>query len=149
MIPVVDPAALPPELARFLSLWEGKRGAARVMPRRSDFSLEELWPWMGHLHLVELKQGGADGRYRVFATASTERFRQEMTGRLISEYKPADLAARAIEDHRTVVAACGPVTRTVHDLLGGTMMHWSRLAVPLGDDGHSMDRYFVALHFWL
>jgi hypothetical protein len=142
------PTDLPPELARFLALWERKR-KSRAMPSRQDFTLEELWPWMGRLHLVELENGGADGRYRVFATASTERFRQEMTGRLISDYQPDDLALRALEDHRSIVAAAMPVTRTVNDLLGGTMMHWTRLAVPLGHDGSRMDRYFVALHFWL
>lgn len=148
MIPV-DSNALPPELARFLLLWENRRGPERTMPARRDFSLEDLWSWMGYLHLVEVEQGGADGRYRVFATASTERFRQEMTGRLISQYQPPDMAVRALEDHRAIVAAETPVARTLHDVLGGTMMHWTRLAVPLGDDGHHMDRYFVALHFWL
>lgn len=147
MIPV-DPAALPPNLARFLALWDNRR-AGRAMPARRDFTLDDLWPWMGYLHLVELEAGGADGRYRVFATASTERFRQEMTGRLISQYQPPEMAGRALEDHRAVVAAKAPVTRTLHDVLGGTMMHWTRLAVPLGDDGQQMDRYFVALHFWL
>lgn len=146
---LANPATLPPELSRFLSLWESKRGTGRTMPARREFSLEELWPWMGRLHLVELEQGGKDGRYRVFATASTERFRQEMTGHLISEFQPADMAVRALEDHRAVVTAQGPVIRTVHDLLGGTMMHWTRLAVPLGDDGRTIDRYFVSLHFWL
>lgn len=119
------------------------------MPARRDFSLEDLWPWMGYLHLVELENGGADGRYRVFATGSTERFRQEMTGHLISQYEPADLARRALEDHAAVVAAQAPLARTLHDVLGGTMMHWTRLATPLGDNGRTMDRYFVALHFWL
>lgn len=139
---------LPVPLARFLDLWESKR-QGRSMPARRDFSLEELWPWMGYLHLVELEDGGSDGRYRVFATASTERFRQEMTGRRISEYEPKELADRALEDHRLVVAHAAPVARTVHDVLGGTLMHWSRLAVPLADDGQSIDRYFVALHYWL
>src|SRR3546814_2435619 len=121
MLPV-DSVALPPELTRFLALWESRRGTDRMMPRRGDFSLEDLWSWMGYLHLVELEQDGADGRYRVFATASTERFRQEMTGRLISQYQPSDLAIRAHDDHRTIVAAKAPVARTLHDVLGGTMI---------------------------
>ena len=148
-MPPFDSAALPPELARFLALWERRRGTGRDMPARRDFSLEDLWPWMGYLHLVELQQDGADGRYRVFATASTERFRQEMTGRLISQYQPTDLAVRALEDHAAIVAAKAPLSRTLHDVLGGTMMHWTRLALPLGDNGRDMDRYFVALHYWL
>ncbi len=147
MIPA-DLKDLPPDLAHFRALWDSRR-AGRLMPARRDFSLEDLWPWMGYLHLVELEQDGADGRYRVFATASTERFRQEMTGSLISQYQPAELAARALDDHAAIVAARAPLARTTHDVLGGTMMHWTRLAVPLGDDGARMDRYFVALYFWL
>ena len=65
---LADSPTLPPSLTRLLSLWDSKR-SGKIMPARRDFSLEDLWPWMGYLHLVELEQSGTDGRYRVFATA--------------------------------------------------------------------------------
>jgi len=145
----VDRSLLPPDLTQFLDLWEAKR-RGRAMPARADFTVEELQPWLSRLHLVRVEgENGADGRYVVFSTASAERYGREMTGKLISQFEPIEMAERALADHRALLQSRAPVFNLVNDTFGPVLMHWCRLAVPLSDDGIKIDRYLVALHYYL
>ena len=144
MVPL-DPARLPPALARFLALWEAKRGDRR-MPRRADFSHEELGPWMGVLHLMAVE--GADARFLVFGSKSARYYRGEMTGKLLSQFQPEALADAALADHRLLMQAGGiPLSKVVTGPFGDRELHWTRLALPLSEDGTTIDRYFVVLEF--
>lgn len=140
-----DPAKLPPSLARFLALWEAKRGTRR-MPARSDFSFEDLWPWMGYLNLVAVE--GDEGRFVVFSETSTRVYGREMTGKRLSEFTPQKLADAALADHRRFMDGGGiPMSSLVEISFEHKAMRWARLVAPLSDDDWSVKRYFVALHF--
>lgn len=144
-----DLSLLPPDLKTFLELWESKR-QGRLMPRRSDFTVEEFTPWLGRLHLVRVEgENDGDGRYIVFATRSAERYGREMTGKLLSQFEPAEMADRALEDHYRILRERGPTYSEINNTFGPLLMHWSRLALPLSDDGQRIDRYLVALHYFL
>jgi hypothetical protein len=139
-----DPSRLPPSLARFLALWNGKRGARR-MPARRDFSFEDLWPWLGRLNLIAVE--GDDGRFVVFSETSTRLYGREMTGRRLSEFTPKVLADAALSDHRAFMAAGGiPMSTLVDITYEYRAMRWTRLVVPLADDERTEKRYFDALH---
>lgn len=139
-----DPAQLPGDLGRLHALWDSKRQGRR-MPARADFDLLELRPWMGRLHLVTIE--GNDGRYAVFATASAERLGREMTGKLLSEYQPAQMAEQALAEHQGVLQHRRPSYREWNEVYGDKPLHWWRLALPLADDGETIDRYFVGVYF--
>ena len=145
---VVKPAlsvALPPGLARFLELWERKRGN-RPFPARADFTVEDLRPWIGRLNLVAVEAD--DGRFLVFCQESLQRYGREMTGRRMSDFEPAELAQAAVADHRAFMAGGGrPMAKTVSGPFGGRVLGWARLAVPLATVGATIDKYFVALDF--
>ncbi len=137
--------ALPPSLARFLELWERKRGD-RQFPSRADFTIADLRPWIGRLNLVAVE--GDDGRFLVFCQESLHRYGREMTGKRMSDFDPAALAQAALADHRAFMAGSGvPMTKTVSGAFGGRVLCWTRLAVPLATDGTTIDKYFVALDF--
>ena len=140
-----DAARLPEPLARFLALWHAKRGARR-MPRRADFTHDDLGPWLGRLNLMVVE--GDQARFAVFSSESTRVYGREMTGRLLSAFEPVQLAEAALADHRTFMAGGGvPMMRRVSGPFGNREMTWVRLAAALSDDGVTIDRYFVALHF--
>lgn len=140
-----DPARLPETLARFLALWNAKRGRRR-MPRRADFMHEDLRPWLGRLNLMVV--AGNDARFAVFSSESTRVYGREMTGRLLSQFEPVQLAEAALADHRAFMAGGGTaMMKRVTGPFGDREMTWFRLAAPLSDDGTTIDRYFVALHF--
>jgi len=139
-----DPSRLPPSLARFLALWNEKRGQRR-MPARRDFSFEDLWPWLGQLNLIAAE--GDDGRYVVFSETSTRLYGREMTGKRISDFAPQVLADAALADHRAFMAAGGiPMSTLVDITYDHRAMRWTRLVLPLADDERTVKRYFVALH---
>lgn len=139
------PSLLPPSLARFLALWETKRGGRR-MPARRDFNHEELWPWMGLLNLVAVD--GEEARFVVFSETSARVYGREMTGKTMRQFEPASMAAAAVEAHRALMAGGGvPMFMRVVELFENRELEWVRLAAPLSADGDGIDRYFVALHF--
>jgi hypothetical protein len=141
----VDPSLLPPSLARFLDLWNAKRGGRR-MPARRDFSHEELWPWMGLLNLIAVE--GEEARFVVFSETSARVYGREMTGKTMRQFEPAPLAAAATEAHRALMAGGGvPMFMRVVGPFDNRELQWTRLATPLSGDGRHIDRYFVALHF--
>jgi len=140
-----DPARLPLALARFLALWESKRGDRR-MPRRGDFSHEDLMPWMGVLNLMAVE--GDDARFVIFAGESARRYGKEMTGKRLSQFEPRSLADAALADHRAFMAAGGiAMSKVVTGPFDNRELRWTRLAAPLSEDGTAIDRYFVALEF--
>lgn len=143
-----EPSLLPPTLARFLALWETRRGGRR-MPSRRDFSHEDLWPWMGQLNLVRVEnEDGRDGRFLVFSETSVRVYGREMTGRTMREFVPAPLAEAAVDAHLKLMAGGGvPMFMRVVGPFENRELEWTRLATPLSDDGRRIDRYFVALHF--
>ncbi len=131
-----DPSLLPPSLARFLDLWNAKRGERR-MPARREFSHEDLWPWMGLLNLVQVEgEDGQDGRFLVFSETSARVYGREMTGKTMRQFAPAPMAGGGVPMFMCVV---GP--------FDNRELEWTRLATPLSEDGRHIDRYFVALHF--
>lgn len=139
-----DPSRLPPSLARFLALWESKRGSRR-MPNREDFSFEDLWPWLGQLNLIAVE--GDDGRFVVFSETSTRLYGREMTGKRISDFVPQVLADAALADHRAFMAGGGiPMSTLVDITYEYRAMRWTRLVLPLADDERTVQRYFVVLH---
>lgn len=139
------PSLLPASLARFLALWEARRGARR-MPARRDFGHEDLWPWMGLLNLVRVEDD--DGRFLVFSETSARVYGREMTGRTMRQFEPASMAAAAVDAHRALMTGGGvPMFMRVAGPFENREQEWTRLATPLSEDGCQIDRYFVALHF--
>jgi hypothetical protein len=140
-----DPARLPEPLARFLALWNAKRGGRR-MPSRADFTHDDLGPWMGRINVMVVE--GDEARFAIFSGESTRIYGREMTGKLLSAFVPIEMAEAATTDHRTLMAAGGmPMMRMVTGPFGDRELSWFRLATPLSSDGTTIDRYFVALHF--
>ncbi len=139
-----DPASLAPMLASFHVLWLHKRGA-RALPTRSDFPFDELAPWVGRLHLVEVLPD--DFRFKVFAGRSTMRLGDEWTGRLLSEVTPRWMAEDAGADYQRCAETCEPVyaDRTRREA-EGRLYSWRRLILPLGE-GQDADHLFVCMDY--
>src|SRR5688500_10660117 len=75
------------ELHDLLELWKVKRGDRR-MPAWRDFAVPELQRWLGHLNRLQIVDGGADFRFRVYGTKITAAFGVDHAGRLLSSLSP-------------------------------------------------------------
>lgn len=137
------PAAFPTYLSALLQLWTDKcRG--RALPARSDFLTIDLEPWLSELHLVAVRPEGM--RFVVFAAGPASRYGEEMTGRYVSELEPVSLADDVGRAYRAAVETRAPVLGTqVTQPFGGQRSSWSRLILPLSDDGATIDRLLVAV----
>jgi hypothetical protein len=141
---MIDPALMAQTLVAFYTLWQHKRGT-RVMPSRGDFPFNEITPWVGRLHLVEVLP--EDFRFKVFAGRSSTRLGDEWTGRLLSEVVPRWMAEDAAADYRRCVEICEPVyaDRTRREA-EGRMYSWRRLILPVGE-GRTVDHLFVCMDY--
>jgi hypothetical protein len=135
------PVTFPGTLSALFHLWSRKRGA-QAMPARRDFSVVELQPWLSDLHLVAVRPEGL--RFLVFAPGPAERYGAEMTGRYVSELEPAEMARDVEQVYCAAVETRAPVFST-QNLPGSGGRSWSRLILPLSDDGRTVDRLFVAM----
>jgi len=135
------PATFPGTLSALFQLWGRKRGA-RAMPSRRDFTVAELQPWLSDLHLVAVRPEGL--RFLVFAPGPAERYGAEMTGRTVAELEPVEMALEVEHSYRAAIETRAPVFST-QSTPGANRRSWSRLILPLSDDGEHIDRLLVAM----
>ncbi len=120
------------ELA-LLTFWDACR-KGRPMPERTDFTPEDLFPWMGYLHLLKPIDDGADFQYMVFTTRTLLGQDQDMSRKRVSEWpdKRADFARQL---YRTVMTHRHPVYSLIPERFERDMVLYSRVCLPLGKDG--------------
>jgi len=146
MIAEIEEAELPSHMRDLVALWRAKAGA-RHWPARRDLLFEELVPWLGRLHLVEVLDG--DFRFAVFGTATMGVMRREYTGMRLSEI--ADPLARVWER-----GYADAVTRRMPlffhhplDVYGEMREHvgWWRVILPLGT-GATVEQLLVLIQVY-
>ncbi|MBI1244987.1 MAG: hypothetical protein GC202_08275 [Alphaproteobacteria bacterium] len=124
---------LPAHMRALVALWREKAGA-RAWPNRRDILFEELVPWLGRLHLVDVMEG--DFRFAVHGNATMGVPRRDYTGMLLSQIEAP--RARIWEaGYRDAVARRGPLFAhhsgpEAGDDGGG--LGWWRVVLPLGTD---------------
>jgi hypothetical protein len=79
------PGTLPAPLRALHRLWASRLSGARL-PKRADFPLQSLKPWIGHLALLEAAEGGY--RFRLCGTELIPRFTREATGLTLDALAP-------------------------------------------------------------
>lgn len=137
------PTTFPDYLSTLFALWHAKRGS-RAMPARRDFATVELRPWLNELHLVAVRPEGL--RFTVFASGPASRYGAEMTGRYVTDLQPAAMADEVERAYLTAVETRSPLFSTHANRGFGTeSQNWSRLILPLSDDGVTVDRLLVAV----
>ena len=135
---------LPNELRSLVELWRTKRGC-RALPARRDFHIEELKPWLGRMHVVEVLPD--DFRYLVFATTSAQRMGVEMTGKLVSEGPHTEMVRDTEETYRQAAETKRPIyRRTPPTVWDDRLYGYTRVVLPLGEKDEP-DRLFVAIHY--
>ncbi|WP_119417964.1 PAS domain-containing protein [Desertibaculum subflavum] len=123
-------------------LWQAKRPEGRL-PAQGDFSLDDLRPLMGRIAILDVIDGGADFRFRLYGSSIASAYRGEMTGKSISAYRP-HFYAKIAPGYREVVAT--RQSRYDEIQVDDEMMlyRWERLVLPLSNDGNEVDMLLVA-----
>jgi hypothetical protein len=122
---------LPAHMRPLVQLWR-ERAGTRAWPDRREILFEELVPWLGRLHLVDVLDG--DFRFAVYGTATVGVNRREYTGMRLSQIDDP-LAPLWAAGYREAVEQRRPLF--VHHRLGnygepGGPTGWWRAILPLG-----------------
>jgi hypothetical protein len=132
-----------PQLRLLAELWASKR-REDALPRRSDFTDEDLRPWFGNLLMVDVMDGPHRFRFRLMGTSLVEASR-EYSGKFFDEADISGYEPDVLEDYAEAVRIRGPVCkiRRFDPKPGSFMDHWrvyERLLLPLASDGKVIDR---------
>lgn len=125
-------------------LWEVKR-AARAMPSRRDFMIEELGPWLGHLMLVDAIDAGRDFAYRVFGTRIADFLGYDLTGKQLSTL--ASQRQRAVsKEYNGVIASRRPHYVVGSPFLARRFTVAARAILPLSYTGCAVDQLLIGFY---
>jgi hypothetical protein len=128
-------------LVELLAWWTARCGA-RPMPSRADFEVSELKPWLGNIHLIDVEEGGAEFRYRVYGSNIAQYFGRDLTGLTTAV---ARSATRDIvrSEYMTVVRERRPMLVQRERSIAGRDTPVERLILPLSADGAGVDKLMV------
>jgi len=122
------------------SLAEGDR-----LPRRADLDPVALARWLGNLIMVQVVDGGADFRFRLYGTKVAESNQRDLTGQSVSALPASDVAIVA-GGYREALARRAPVYRGHTIIADGQYFTWERVILPLAADGHAIDMLLVGIY---
>lgn len=136
----------PEEITALEAFWRLKRGN-RTLPRRRDFSFEELRPWLGNIGIVSVE-----------GTAQARRFRVALSGTRLDDYRGSSITGRYIDDicrdrpgtlpfYERCVTNGEPV-HFVHDNSRNSAIYtdMAKLLLPLAENGLAVDRILLAIY---
>lgn len=129
------------EITGFLRLWEGK-GRPDRLPARADFVLPELRPYIGSIAILDVVDGGADFRFRLYGSDIAEEYQADMTRKSVAQFRPHFRAA-IVPGYRRCLEMRAPHYDVI-DIDDEMMRYkWERIVVPLASDRHSVDMLMV------
>ncbi len=112
------------------------------MPARADFDVLELREWLGHLHLIEVVDGGRDFHHRVYGTDLAIAFGMDLTGKGMSALP--DGVREQVRQHYAQVCASGePMVIDDDPAVRSAVERVEKLILPLSSDGATVDRLLV------
>ena len=130
--------------------WESLRPAPDLLPGRQHFQAEDIWPWVGHIGMVDVERGGQKDtpfRFRI-------RLRGGHLVRLTGNGRPSlyldetlqtKYRGFVLDQHRDAAATGMPVYRIQLD----EAKPWKRidrLVLPFASDGHTIDLLMTGLY---
>jgi hypothetical protein len=139
------PESLPHEPIRFLlEHWHRLRGT-RQAPLAREIDALTLRPALGFVSLLDVVEGGADFRYRLFGTIPSAVSGFDMTRRLLSEHKASPyMVEYFMGTYRAILRRPEPLY-TEHRPAATIMTNaWHRIALPLSDDRGAITRFLSA-----
>jgi len=137
--PFEQPGVDSARLRSALDYWRAKRREGRL-PSRADLDPLELKPLLPFLYLIDVLGEPRRFRYRLIGTQVVRWSGDDGTGRFADDEFCGSGRFELIELYeRTARSAMPVVTPWQSAVLGGSMMRFARLLLPLAADGRSVD----------
>lgn len=134
-----------PVLRRLHHEWDSRRRGRR-MPARADFDPVDLKYVLGYLSLIDVQRDPLRFRYRIHASNVAGRVGFDLTGKDVEAI--ADMHYRKLvrAHYIAVVEQRRPVLEFRDRVMTDNVcLHCEVLALPLGDDGETVDRIMTGM----
>lgn len=137
-----------PLVRQFSGMWNAKRRSGGL-PSRSDFEIDELMPWFGHVIIMDVIDGGRDFRYRMIGTRITEFLDRDYTGKCVSECEYGEGRAKVVDTFRRPIIVQGPVHRSGQVIWAAdkTWRRYDSVHCPLARDADTPEFTIGVLYF--
>lgn len=134
------------KLAQAYAYWNAKRHNG-LLPARRDIDVLDLRPLMGWMHLVDV--GGrdpADYTYRLLGSAVRLGHAPNVNSFRLGDYAPGPYRDSLYEDYSAVCFTGVPSYQQVVALLSYVKYSYSRLVLPMAEDGRRVDMLMVCIN---
>jgi hypothetical protein len=121
-----------PIVTSLLDLWRSKCPPGNV-PRRAEFDVFTLWPWLGWLTVYEELDAGADFLVRLDGSNIVALTGDEWTGRRMSELDPRYVTP-VLEVLRQAVRGREPIVDQYYTPAVKDFLTFHRVTLPLWED---------------
>ena len=126
------------------TLWDTRR-QGEALPAWKDFALEDFDGWFGWMVVEDIIPGPRyDAEYRLWGTHVTSLYNADLTGQRLSETDGKDFTEEEYElieemlNEQTISLCTGPMQWQRR-----SFVRFSRIALPLADDGDTIDKYLT------
>jgi hypothetical protein len=119
------------------------------VPRRADFTPENLSPWIGHIQIVELVPAPDGPRFRVRLVGTRIVYYEghDNTGLFLDEVVPRDIRDQILAPYRECRETGEPIYSTFYSCAKTAISSLlERLILPLSRDGAEVDQFLVAIY---
>jgi hypothetical protein len=119
------------------------------LPARSDFPVESLTPWIGHIQIVERVSDGDNVRHRVRLVGTRIVYYEgrDNTGKFLDDVIPMEQRDELLEPYRRCADSRAPVYTAFYSCSEAAISsQLERLILPLAADGKSIDQFLVAIY---
>jgi hypothetical protein len=132
-------------LRQLLSFWGSARKGRRLPSTESLDSLELLNLARGRAHIVETLSSNPNGyRFRLWGAVNS--YGGGYANRALGEMPRGLMRQDAIEDYRRAVATGAPAYHLINIVENELSYSYSRLLLPMAQDGRRVDRLIVLIH---
>ncbi len=134
------------KLSDLIALWVEKR-AQRTYPRKADFDAITVWPWIGHIGILERRTDQKSLFVRLSGSMIVEYDGADFTGRYLADCVPEHAVDDILYPYRVSIDHRAPVfIRLPPGHLGGSFRYYDRLILPCSDNDAFIDHFIVAIY---
>ena len=133
---------------RFHDLWSSRSSECGI-PRRDQFSIEDLRPWFGNIVIMDVVDFGADFKHRLIGTRIVETVGRDLTGKLVSQCDYAIGAGMMLVRYREVMNASEPMFHAGEVIwsMNRSWLRFEMVSAPLSADGTGVNKLITAMLF--
>ena len=141
-----DFESLPNEVREALTYWQELKGS-RQAPTWTEFELMRIpHRLLPYTNVVDVIDGGSDFSVRFYGSNLAE-IHGELTGKMVTDAEPAELADAVLESMREVVSLGTPTARIAQIYPRQLVVLQSLIRLPLCDDGRNVSQIVTVAQY--